>query len=166
MRRRLTVPLLAASAVVAVALLAPAAGLGRGLSNRIVVMRSIAGFTDGLTPRAVERRLGRPSQTIRVGRRISLLEYDRAGLSFGFDTNAPADPVDDVSTTVGRYRTSRGIHVGSSARAMHRAYPGVRCHVGLCDLERGTPGTPGSMDTAFTLLNGRVDSIQIQKVFG
>lgn len=128
-------------------------------------MKSIAGFSDGITPKAVKRRLGRPSQTIRVSGRIAGLTYAADGLSFDFDTLQRSDPADDVTALSSQYRTSKGIHVGSSERAVKRAYHGLRCHNGLCDLYRGTPGAVGTLDTAFTFFAGKVDSIQIQKIF-
>lgn len=144
------------------------------LSDRIVVMKSIAGFSTGVTPSAVKRRLGHASQTIRVGGKIAELTYNDYGLSFDFDTLQRSDPADlvgaigdaFVSNPPGdRYRTSKGIHVGSTEKAVKRAYHGLTCHLGICDLYQGTPGADGSMDTAFTFFDGKVDSIQIQRVY-
>ncbi|HET8976586.1 MAG TPA: hypothetical protein VFN87_00420 [Solirubrobacteraceae bacterium] len=155
-------PALAATPALAAA---PAAHAARHLPARIVLHTSIAGFRLGVTPRAVERRLGRPSQTIRVSGRIAQLTYNRAGLGFAFDTLQRSDPADDITAYIARYHTSKGIRVGASEKAVKRAYHGLHCQLGLCDLYQGTPGTVGSSDTAFTFFRGKLDTIQVQKVF-
>ncbi len=155
----------AAVAVAAVGSAVGAAGAQARLSNRIVVQKSIGGFSDGVTPAAVKRRLGRPSETIRVGGRIAELIYRNDQISFDFDTLQPKDPADLVGAIGPRYRTSKGIHVGSSERAVKRAYHGLKCSHGLCDMYTGTPGAVGTISTGFTFFAGKVDSIDIQRVY-
>ncbi len=144
---------------------AAAAQAATHLSNRIVVQKSIGGFSDGVTPAAVKHRLGRPSETIRVAGRIAELIYRNDQISFEFDTLQPQDPADLVGALGPRYRTSKGIHVGSTERAVKRAYRGLKCSHGLCDLYSGTPGVVGTVSTGFTFFDGRVDSIDIQRVY-
>ena len=159
----------AGSALCAPAALAagPAAHTARArrLPARIVLHTSIAGFKLGVTPSAVKRRLGRPSQTIHVSGRIAELLYRADGLGFEFDTLQRSDPADDITAYATRYHTSKGIHVGASEKAVKRAYHGLHCQFGLCDLYQGTPGTVGSSDTAFTFFRGKLNTIQVQKVF-
>lgn len=163
-----TTTIAAIAAVVAMtgfALTAPVAQAARRPSSRIVVQKSIGGFSDGVTPAAVKRRLGRSSETIRVGRRIAELIYRGDQISFDFDTLQPSDPADLVGAIGPRYRTSKGIHVGSSERSVKRAYRGLKCSNGLCDLYSGTPGALGTVSTGFTFFAGKVTSIDIQRVY-
>lgn len=153
-------------AAAAGALGATAAQARPRLSKRIIVQRSIGGFADGVTPAAVRRRLGRPSETIRAGGRIAMLVYRRDQITFDFDTLQRRDPANLVGAIGPRYRTSKGIHVGSSERAVKRAYHGMRCGNGLCTLYKGTPGAVGTVSTGFSFFRGKVTSIDIQRVYG
>jgi hypothetical protein len=156
----------AAAAVAALgsAAAAPAAQAAR-LSDRIVVQKSIGGFSDGVTPAAVKRRLGRPSETIRVSGRIAELIYRNDQISFDFDTLQRSDPADLVGAIGPRFHTSKGIRVGSSERAVKRAYHGLKCGNGLCTMYTGTPGATGTVSTGFTFFGGKVTSIDIQRVY-
>lgn len=132
--------------------------------SSIVLGKSIAGFDLHVTPAQVEKRLGKPGQVIHVDGKISGLTYYDHDLSFDFDTLLAGDPADLVGAFGGSYRTSKGIHIGSSRQAVSRAYPGLKCNAGICDLYQGTPGALGTRNTGFDFLQGKVDSIAIQIV--
>ena len=140
-------------------------------TSRIILNTSIGGIGLGATPRQIERRLGRPGQTIHVAHRIASLTYYNYGLAFDFDTLQPTDPADDVAALgppgapAGvRYRTSKGVHVGSSVARVKHSYRGMRCDRYQCELYRGAPGAVGTRSTTFTFFAGKVSSIQVQKI--
>jgi hypothetical protein len=174
MVRRLLIPvLMCAAAAFAAGVAAGAASAtivarAARVSTLIVPFRSVGGFGLGLTPAQVKRRLGRASQTIHVGGKIAQLAYYKPGLSFGFDSLQPSDPANQVAAIQGgdiRFRTSKGIRLGSSERAVRRAYPALKCAHGLCSMWQGPAGGVGSRYTGFTFFQGKVDSIDIQKVY-
>lgn len=174
MVRRLLIPvLMCAAAAFAAGVAAGAASatmMARAarVSTLVVPFKSIGGFGTGLTPAQVKRRLGRASQTIHVGGKIAQLTYYGDGLSFGFDTLQRSDPVNQVAVIQGgniRFHTSEGIRLGSSQRPVKRAYPAVKCAHGLCSMWQGAAGGVGSRYTGFTFFQGKVDSIDIQKVY-
>ncbi|MGI8715666.1 MAG: hypothetical protein ACR2NR_21290 [Solirubrobacteraceae bacterium] len=136
----------------------------RRLPTRIVLYQSVAGVPLGLTPAEVKRRLGKPSLTTRVSGKIAELTYYTTALNVQFDTLHAGDPADFVGTTGHRYRTAKGIHVGSTVTAVKRAYRTITCSGGPCTLSQGHPGAIGSRSTAFETGHGKVESIDVQVV--
>jgi hypothetical protein len=140
----------------------PAHAVRARLTAKIVLFKSIGGISLGATPRQIERRLGKPNQTIRVAHRIAGITYYKAGLSFQFDTIQRSDPADDVAAIGPRFHTSKGIHVGTPAARLKHAYHGMRCDKFECALYQGPRGAVGSRITTFTLFGGKVQTIQLQ----
>lgn len=139
--------LLALPSVLLLALSVPA-------QARVVVNRSIAGISPGLTPKQVRARLGRPNRVNRHGRSIIGYGYDaprlRLFVSFALRTHR----ADSVGTSARRQRTGKGIGVGSRARAVRRAYR-VTCNRYSCTTRPSRSGTT----TSFNLSKGRVSGI-------
>ena len=151
-------------------LILPATALAR--SHRIVPFKSVAGVPLKLTPAQVRHRLGRPSHTVRVGGKVAEYDYHRLDLTVEFDTNHHPDRSDFVGVAEGaftrhiRYSTVHGVHIGSTRRAVRRAF-GRRCHwnLGDCTIWRGHPGAIGSTSLNFTFFGSNVTEIDIQYVF-
>lgn len=166
MRIRILLPVLAA----AIALAVPATALAR--TTRVVPFKSVAGIPLKLTPKEVRHRLGHPSHTIRVSGKIAEYDYHRLALSVQFDTLHHPVRSDFVGVAVGfatpkiRYHTVHGIHIGSSKKAVRRAF-GKRCHwnVGQCMMWKGHPGAIGSTSFGFDFFRNKVTEMDIQYVF-
>jgi hypothetical protein len=137
--------------------------------DKVVLFKSVAGIGLGITPKAVEHKLGKPSHTIRVSGRIAEFEYRGADqsaiVSVTFDTINPRDLDDGVFGYADTLHTSKGIHPGSSIAAVKRAYQsqGLK-HVGggSYTLYQGTPGAIGYHETDFGSFHGTVVDIGIQ----
>ena len=163
MRARSILVALAATAL----LLLPATALAR--TTRVVPFRTVAGIPLKLTPVQVTRRLGKPSHVIRVSGKIAEYDYGRDDLSVEFDTLHHPDLSDFVGVVVGPatrridFRTTHGIHIGSSAAAVRRAF-GCHIHFGQCTRWKGHPGAVGSTSFAVGIQNGRADQFTIQTV--
>ncbi len=140
----------------------PAHSVAANVRPKIVLFKSIGGISLGATPRQIERRLGKPSQTIHVGHRISGITYYKAGLSFEFDTLQRSDPANDVAAIGPRFHTSKGVHVGTPVAHLKHAYHGMHCDKFECALYQGPRGAVGSRITTFTLFGGKVNTIQLQ----
>ncbi len=152
--------------VVGLATVAAAMPAGaRPLPRKIVLYKSIAGVPLGLTPAQVKHRLGKPSHTIRVSGKIAALEFDGDQINVEFDTIHRPDLSDFMAANSSRYHTSKGIHPGSTVKAVKKAYKGqLKCQSGLCTLYRGHPGAVGSRRTDFGTFEGKVETIDIQVV--
>jgi hypothetical protein len=137
--------------------------------NRVVLFNSVAGVPLGITPKAVKRKLGKPSHTIRVSGKIAELEYngkeDSPIVNVTFDNVNPHNLADGVFGYAKSLHTSKGIHPGSSVAAVKRAYQsqGLK-HVGggSYTLYQGTPGAIGYRETDFGSFHGKVVDIGIQ----
>jgi hypothetical protein len=68
-----------------------------------------------------------------------VVRYARAGLTVTFARGGDA-PATSISTVSGRFRTPRGIGVGSPVRALQHRYPAVECKAVVCTLGRLVPG--------------------------
>jgi hypothetical protein len=158
--------------------LVPAAASARGpvahsarLGNKIVLYKSIGGISIGITPKALKRKLGKPSHTYRASGKIAEMDYDtdfHAIIHVSFDTLHKGDPADGVFGYRPSMRTSKGIHPGSSFTAVKRAYKhaGLRSTgKGQYTLYRGHPGAIGERETDFGGFNGKITDIGIQAVF-
>jgi hypothetical protein len=148
---------LAATMAVAPALAAPA--------RTVVLYTSVAGVRLGSTPAQVRHKLGKPSHTTKVSGRIAEYDYYGVSVSVQFDTLHKGDIADFVGTTGGRFHTSKGVHVGTTQKALKRAYKGIRCKDSLCTLYKGHPGAVGEHQTDFDIFHGKVESIDVQAVY-
>ena len=140
----------------------PADATAAKVPAKIILFKSIGGISLGATPKQIERRLGKPGQTIHVSHRIASITYYKAGLSFQFDTIQRGDPADDVGAIGPRFHTAKGIHVGTPAARVKHAYRGIHCNKYQCALYQGPRGVVGSRITTFTLFGGKVTTIQLQ----
>lgn len=139
------------------------------LGNKVVLFKSVAGVPLGITPKAVEHKLGKPSHTIRVSGMIAELEYngseDSPILNVMFDNSNPHNLADGVFGYAKGLHTAKGIHPGSSVAAVKRAYQsqGLK-HTGggSYTLYQGTPGAVGYRETDFGSFEGQVQDIGIQ----
>jgi hypothetical protein len=137
--------------------------------NKVVLFRSVAGVPLGITPKAVEHKLGKPSHTIRVSGKPAEFDYDGADgsaiLTVAFDNTNPRNLADGVFGYAKTLHTTKGIHPGSSIAAVKRAYKsqGLK-HVGggSYTLYQGTPGAIGYHETDFGSFHGQVVDIGIQ----
>ncbi len=140
------------------------------LPKEIVPQKSVAGFTFGVTPAAVERKLGAPSLVNRLpSGAIAYLRYPNYGVSFLFDTQLSSDPADTISGFGRGFHTATGIKVGSSHAAVTRAYPAARCDnpgTHECILYAGQPDDPGTRETIFQFARNKVIGIAILKIYG
>jgi len=128
----------AAAATAAAATKAPPAQVG----THIQINGGIGKLTVGLLPAQVRKLLGAPSKTAHVTdasgkRRVLRMDYSRYALSLLFDwTAGEPNAVSVIDVDGPRYRTSGGIHVGSSKAALLRAHPETSCG----SLSGGKPG--------------------------
>jgi hypothetical protein len=89
---------------------------------------------------------------------IVLVRYPALAISARFPTDEASSAASRVITGWDRYRTSRGIGVGSSRGDVRRAHPGAVCLPRLCRL--GRPG-PGRAITRFHLVRDRVTLVEV-----
>jgi hypothetical protein len=157
--------------------LVPAAAVARApvpaahaasLGSKIVLYKSVGGISLGITPKAVEQKLGKPSHTIRVGGKVAEYEYvAKDGLSLvsvGFDTNNRRDLADGVFGFASQLHTSKGIHPGSTVAQLKRAYGhALKKFPGGYALNEGTPGA--SPTTQFAITDSKVNLIDVQTTF-
>jgi hypothetical protein len=91
---------------------------------------------------SVERALGPGHVSARPHTELGnfvVVRYRRAGLTVTFAAGKPS-PVTSISTIATRFRTPRGIGVGSPLRALHHRYPSVACAGAVCTLGKLLPG--------------------------
>ena len=138
------------------------------LGSKIVLYKSIGGVPLGITPKAVEHKLGRPSHTTRVGGKVAEYDYETmnslAVINVAFDTNNKRDLADGVFGFATKLHTSKGIHPGSTVAQLKRAYgPALKKFPGGYALNQGTPGA--SPTTQFAVIGGKVNLIDVQTEF-
>src|ERR1700753_4306460 len=82
--------------------------------NKVVLFKSIAGVRLGITPKAAEHKLGKPSHIIRVSGKIAEIEYfgkeEAPILNVEFDNSNPRNLADGVFGYAKSLHTSKGIH--------------------------------------------------------
>jgi hypothetical protein len=139
------------------------------LGTKVVLFRSVGGIRLGITSKAVEHKLGKPSHTIRVSGKIAEVEYDGKGdepiVNVTFDNSNQRNLADGVFGYANGLHTSKGIHPGSSVAAVKRAYKGQglkNVGGGSYTLYQGTPGAIGYHETDFASFQGKVVDIGIQ----
>jgi hypothetical protein len=141
------------------------------VGSKIVLFKSIGRVRIGMTPKQVERTLGKPSHVDRVDGKIAELEYKHGFnpvINVEFLTIMKGDPANGVFGYLHGMHTSKGIHPGSTFKALKRAYR----HAGLrktgadsYTLYKGHPGAPGERETDFGGFGGKITDIGIQAVF-
>jgi hypothetical protein len=145
-RRSLTV--LAAGSVAAALALPSVAGAN------IAVGQSIAGMKPQMTFAQLKKLNGKPSYVTRSGKKVVTANWDGRKLyaSFRLSDGLAAT----VSTQSSRQKTAEGIHVGSTAAAVHAAYPQASCDSRTCFIS-----VADGVSTGFNFTRGRVDSIAL-----
>jgi hypothetical protein len=157
--------------------LVPAAAVARtpgpvahdaSLGSKIVLYKSVGGISLGITPKAVEHKLGKPSHTTRVGGKVAEYDYvakdGLAVVNVAFDTNNHRDLADGVFGFASKLHTSKGIHPGSTVAELKHAYGhALKKFPGGYALNQGTPGA--SPTTQFAITDHKVSLIDIQTEF-
>lgn len=162
--------LLAGAAVAVAHPQGPVAHTAR-VGSKVVLFKSIGAVKLGMTPKQVKRKLGKPSHIIRVGGRIAEFEYERGFdpiINVDFLTIMKGDPANGVFGYAKNMHTSKGIHPGSTFKAVKRAYghAGLRkTGAGAYTIYKGHPGAPGERETDFNGFGGKITDIGIQAVF-
>jgi hypothetical protein len=139
-----------------------------GLGSKIVLYKSVGGIRLGITPKAVTRKLGKPSHTIRVGGKVAEYDYVAADglpvVNVAFDTNNRRDLADGVFGFATKLHTSKGVHPGSTVAQLKRAYgQALKKFPGGYALNQGTPGA--SPTTQFAVTDHKVSLIDVQTTF-
>jgi hypothetical protein len=139
-----------------------------GLGSKIVLYKSIGGIPLAITPKTVKRKLGKPGYTFRVDGKIAEYDYyakdGDALINVSFDTNNRRDLADGVFGFATTFRTSKGIHPGSTVTQLKRAYGhSLKKFPGGYALNQGTPGA--SPTTQFGTIHSKVTLIDIQTSF-
>jgi len=112
----------------------------------IVVQKSIAGITLGMTQDEVKAVLGEPDEVNRPSNEIfgSYTEF-RYGLTYVSLFAGEDGEVFSVSTTSKKQRTSKDVGVGTSEKVLKQRVKGVKCQsygtsFRICTVGRGNPG--------------------------
>lgn len=173
MLKRIIVPL----AAVAALLLIAAPTLARGISQKVVPFKSMAGVRFGWSPAHVRRVLGKPVKTVRSGHKPGEYIYSVDGGDQNFSIFFEADsPHDGVATfdVADAFHTVKGIHAalyhGSSFKAVRRVfghYPHFTCHKReYCDTTRGASdyiAKYGAVEMQFDFLEGKLIGFDMNK---
>lgn len=91
--------------------------------------------------------------------RVSV-RYRALSLVIGFPTDEASSGADRLATRSLRYRTARGIGVGSTRAAVRRAHPAATCDASACRIGRGLPGR---VVTRFLLGAGKVVRVDLRR---
>jgi hypothetical protein len=92
-----------------------------------------------------------------------VVRYPRFGVEIVFPTNEASAGAHRIRSASRRYRTPRGIGVGSTRSQVMRAYPGARCSPDACSLTHRRVGF--RVETRFVLARARVARVTLQRTF-
>ena len=126
----------------------------------IVLGRSIAGVTLGMSQAQVRGKLGKPVKVVHAKNEFgSYTEFRYAGYVVDFQQNAT---VTGIITTIARDRTPAGIGVGSLWSQVRSKVPHVSCqgNATLGDCHVGQL-LPGRRVTDFFFKNGKVNRVVV-----
>lgn len=132
-----------------------------GAAADVVPQRGIAGVDLRMTQAQVREAAGDPRTVVRgsndFGSFVRWTFSDRVAVLFQGE-----ERVTSVTTTGRRERTSRGVGVGSSERAVRRLVRGARCRTEY-GLRSCTVGRllPGRRVTSFSIVRGRVSRVDV-----
>ena len=156
---------LVTATVALVSLLAPTIAVA---DNRIVPGVRIGAVGLGDERAALETRTGvAPGVVVRTypteipSLMGEIVRFSAAAITADFGTSEASTSTERFTTVATRYRTSRGIGVGSRLAALRRAYRRAACDADSCQLVRVTP-TAVSV-TRFALKGGRVKRVTLQR---
>jgi hypothetical protein len=88
------------------------------------------------------------------------VRYPALSLVVGFPTDEASTGADRLATRSDRYRTARGVGVGSTRAAVRRAHPAAVCDARACRLGRALPGR---VVTSFRFGRGRVVRVDLRR---
>jgi hypothetical protein len=94
--------------------------------------------------------------------RVSV-RYPALSLVVGFPTDEASSGADRLATRDRRYRTPRGVGVGSTRAAVRSAHAAAVCDAGACRIGRALPGR---VVTRFLLARGRVVRVDLRRTPG
>jgi hypothetical protein len=176
--RRMTKRIVRLVVIIATLLMLSTSALARGLSDKVVPFKSMAGVSFGWTPAHVRRVLGQPVQTAKAGDEPGEYIYSVGGgdqnLSVFFEPNSPNDGVNEISIVSATFYTIKGIHSslngGSSRAAVKRVfghYPHFGCYRGgYCTTIRGAANVAakyGAVEMQFDFLEGKLIGFDMSK---
>jgi hypothetical protein len=161
-------PLLIAAFVVTATLAAPAAGNPVPARTAILPGTALGPVAIGDERVPIENAIG-PGKVIRRFRTPGVpvpgevVRYPRFGIEVLYLTGEASAGAHRIRSTSPRYRTPRGIGVGSPRAAIVRAHPAARCGATACILVHRRTGF--TVETRFALSGGLVIRVRLLRRF-